>query len=332
MSTQQQLLSAGDLALVTGASGFIASYVIRELIQKGYKVRATVRSLQNTSKFEHMSKLFPQVELVEADLEKEHSFDNAVKGVKVVFHCASPAGLGAKDPQREMVDFAINATLNILRSAEQEQSVRRVVLTSTCGSVASYNKSDDYVFSEKDWNEDTSLTNMPAQYAVTVAERAALDFAKGKHFDLIVINPNGVVGVPLSNRIESSVRLLKGIIDGTAAKAGGVMSFAFAVVTVQDVAAAQILAAEKREANGRYIIAGKESITLLEIANLVKATGKFDKFQIPSKELGGPAKRRRFDASKVTTDLGLRLHDLEEAKEEILKLFDFFVTTGVVTV
>lgn len=70
--------------------------------------------------------------------------------------------------------------------------MKRVIYTTTCGTVASYNKESSYIFTEKDWNDDTSLSNKPAQYARVVAEKAAFEFAEGKHFDLIVINPNGI--------------------------------------------------------------------------------------------------------------------------------------------
>jgi len=290
-------------------------------------VRATVRSLKDTSKYEYLSRLFPQVEVVEGELEKEGSYDAAVQGVKVIFHCASAGGL--KDPG-QIVDQTINTTMNVLRSAEKEKSVQRVVFTTSCGTASSFNKDDNYVFSEKDWNEDTSLTNRPSQYGKTLAEKAAIEFAKDKHFDLVVVLPNGVIGTPLTARLETSIHVLKSIVDGSAVKAGGIIAYAFAVVTVADVALAHVLAAEKKAAHGRYIIAGKDSISLLEIAGLVKSSGKFDPANIPTTELRGPPKRAKFDASKAERELGLHLHTLSEVKEDILKVFDFFVSYGAV--
>eukprot|EP01111_Echinosteliopsis_oligospora_P017563 TRINITY_DN7660_c0_g1_i2.p1 TRINITY_DN7660_c0_g1~~TRINITY_DN7660_c0_g1_i2.p1 ORF type:complete len:223 (-),score=60.03 TRINITY_DN7660_c0_g1_i2:94-762(-) len=221
--------------------------------------------------------------------------------------------------------------MNVLRTAERQKSVKRVIFTTTCGTVSSYDRDENYVFSEKDWNDDTSLSNRPAQYAKVVAEKKAFEFCTGKHFDLVVINPNGVIGRPLTNRLETVFHVLKSIVDGNAVKAGGVMAMAFAVVTVEDVANAHVLAAEHKSANGRYIIAGKEAITLLEIADLVRSSGKFDSSKIPTTELRGPAKRAKFDSTKVERELGLHLHSLEDVKSHILYVYDYFIENGIIT-
>ncbi len=81
----------GDCKAICCA-GFVATELINQLLQKGYHVRGTVRSLRDKSKVQHLTKLAEALpgtlDLVEADLLKEGSFDDAVAGTKIVFHVA----------------------------------------------------------------------------------------------------------------------------------------------------------------------------------------------------------------------------------------------------
>ena len=104
---------------VTGASGFVGSQIVALLLAQGYGVRATVRSLHDPGKYNFLSGLpgaDERLELVEGDLLQEGSYDSAVAGCTAVIHAASPYFLDAEDPQRELVDPAVNGTLNVLNS------------------------------------------------------------------------------------------------------------------------------------------------------------------------------------------------------------------------
>lgn len=81
-----------DLVLVTGASGFLASHILKALVEQGtYRIRATVRQLNDTRKIEPLRKLFgDQIELVQADLLNQEDWKSAVQGCKFVIHTASP--------------------------------------------------------------------------------------------------------------------------------------------------------------------------------------------------------------------------------------------------
>eukprot|EP01116_Phalansterium_solitarium_P018628 TRINITY_DN5002_c0_g1_i2.p2 TRINITY_DN5002_c0_g1~~TRINITY_DN5002_c0_g1_i2.p2 ORF type:complete len:133 (+),score=37.94 TRINITY_DN5002_c0_g1_i2:116-514(+) len=121
------------IAVVTGAAGYVATWVIKKLVDHGgYTIRGTVRSAANS---QELKKAFPSIELYDADLLKDGSFDEVVKGATVIFHTASPYTYDVTDPQKELVDPAVQGTLNVLRSADKSPSVKRVVLTSSAAAV-----------------------------------------------------------------------------------------------------------------------------------------------------------------------------------------------------
>jgi len=185
-------MKADKPVCVTGASGFVAAHVTRELLERGYRVRGTVRSLSTPGKYGFLTSLpgaADRLELVSAELLAEGSYDSAVAGCELVIHTASPYVMNVKDPQRDLIDPAVNGTLNVLGSAKAA-GVRRVVLTSSMAAISD-EPVDGKVFTEDDWNEQSSLERNPYYFSKTVAERAAWKFVEDEHpgFDLIAINP-----------------------------------------------------------------------------------------------------------------------------------------------
>ncbi|KAI3796455.1 hypothetical protein L1987_39126 [Smallanthus sonchifolius] len=122
----------GKVVCVTGASGYIASWLVKLLLDRGYTVHATIRSLDDPNKTQHLLALDGAKErlfLFEANLTVEGSFDSAVNGCVCVFHTASPVLLSVDDPQVQLLEPAVKGTLNVLKSAAKVQSLKRVVLT-----------------------------------------------------------------------------------------------------------------------------------------------------------------------------------------------------------
>ncbi|CAI0455760.1 unnamed protein product [Linum tenue] len=124
---------------VTGGTGFIAAYLIKSLLQHGHTVRATVRDPGDEDKVGFLWELEgakERLKLVKADLLVPESFDDAVRGVDGVFHTASPVLVPYDDNiQESLIDPCIKGTLNVLRSCSKSQTVKRVVLTSSCSSI-----------------------------------------------------------------------------------------------------------------------------------------------------------------------------------------------------
>jgi dihydroflavonol-4-reductase len=242
--------------LVTGASGFIAAHVIRELLARGYRVRGTVRSLARAKELAYLRELpgaAERLELVEADLMREGSFDAAAEGVHYVMHTASPYVLDAKDPQRDLVDPAVKGTSTVLASCKKAGTVKRVVLTSSMAAITD-EPDGDHVLTEADWNTKSSLERNPYYLSKTLAEKEGWRFVEEERpgFDLVVINPFLVIGPSLSASINPSNQVFVDLLKGTYP---GIMNLAWGFVDVRDVALAHVLAMETEGASGRYICA-----------------------------------------------------------------------------
>lgn len=262
-------------ALVTGASGYLASWVVKVFLESGWTVHGTVRNAKDPSKAQHLHDMvaaFPgKLKLFEADLLKPGSFREAMEGCSVVVHTASPYIIGKiKDPKGQLVGPALEGTINVLESANEVASVQRVVLTSSM--VAIHTDAADLngkAATEADWNTSASVSYEPYYYSKTVAEKKAWEMAKAQNrWDLIVLNPGFILGPSLSTRVDSEsnkfmVNMGKGVY-----RTGMVDSW-FGMIDVRDIARAHLLAAERKEASGRHI-AIAESASLVRIGDILK--------------------------------------------------------------
>ncbi|NP_001234830.1 phenylacetaldehyde reductase [Solanum lycopersicum] len=242
---------------VTGASGYIASWLVKFLLQRGYTVKATVRDLNDQKKVDHLTSLDgakERLHLFKADLLEEGSFDAVVEGCEGVFHTASPFYLGVKDPQVEMIDPALKGTLNVLGSVAKTPSVRRVVLTSSVAAVAFNGKprTPEVVVDETWWSDPDFCRESQLWYVLskTLAEDAAWKFVKEKAFDMVTINPAMVIGGLLQPTLNTSAAAILQLLNGSETYPNST----FGWVNVKDVALAHILAFENPSANGRYLM------------------------------------------------------------------------------
>ena len=228
---------------VTGGSGFLGSQVVRELLQAGHEVRTTVRD--PTRAPEGLVDLGPDI--VSADLGQPETFRPAFSGCEFVIHTASPYVLNVGDPQRDLIDPAVNGTLAVLNAAVANPSVKRVVLTS---SFAAITDEPDGTFDESMWNEHSSVDRNPYYFSKAAAERTAWGFARSSQFDLVVINPSVVLGPSLVPSVNTSNSVLVGLLRG---QYPGILDLDYAIVDVRDVAKAHRLAMETPTASGRYL-------------------------------------------------------------------------------
>ncbi len=111
--------------LVTGATGYLASWIVKQLLDEGYPVHATVRNKQQTKKYEYLLQLASEskgkLAIFEADLLNEGSFKEAMQNCELVIHTASPFKIsGIKDAQKELVEPALKGTQNVLNTATDE--------------------------------------------------------------------------------------------------------------------------------------------------------------------------------------------------------------------
>ena len=273
--------------LVTGAAGYLASWVVQQLLRDGHAVHGTVRSIKDAAKLHHLhdlAKKHPgQFTLFEADLQRPGSFDAAMNGCSSVIHTASPYFVHKpKDIQRELIQPALDGTRDVLASVARTHSVTRVVLTSSIaalyGDARDLAEVPDRTVREQSINPNQDPGRNSYAYSKTVAERAAWDEQrKQQRWDLITIHPGAIFGPSLSRRTDAtSVDMMVQFLNGSFRT--GVPRLMLGLVDVRDAAQAHVTAALSSQARGRYIVVG-ESLRLLEMAKLmrVKDFGLVDK-------------------------------------------------------
>ncbi|CAH1416528.1 unnamed protein product [Lactuca virosa] len=263
----------GKVVCVTGASGYIASWLVKLLLQRRYTVHATVRSLDDPKKTEHLRALDgakERLSLFEANLTEEGSFESAVNGCDCVFHTASPVLLSVSEPQAQLLEPAVKGTLNVLKSAAKVPSLKRVVLTSSMAAVMFPAKPLELgdVMDETWFSDPETCEQKKLWYALskTLAEDAAVKFCKEKGLELVAINPGYVIGPILQPTLNLTSEGIMGMIkSGKEVFPDGI----YRLVDVRDVATAHILAFENPQANGRYCLVGEviRSSEIMKILN-----------------------------------------------------------------
>ncbi|GLT38961.1 hypothetical protein SLA2020_131740 [Shorea laevis] len=246
----------GKVVCVTGASGFIASWIVKLLLQRGYIVKATVRDPDDPKKTEHLLALDGAKQrlcLFKAELLDEGCFDSILDGCEGVFHTASPvisSSTTVTDPKAELIDPAVKGTLNVLKSCAKVPSIKRVVVTSSMAAVLFNGKplTPDVVVDETWYSDSAFCDHSKLWYMLskTLAEEAAWKFAKENRLDLVTINPGVVIGPILQPTLNLTVKPILNILTGRELPSYGVF------VDVRDVAHAHIQAFEIPSATGRY--------------------------------------------------------------------------------
>ncbi|KAL2461224.1 NAD(P)-binding Rossmann-fold superfamily protein [Abeliophyllum distichum] len=272
---------------VTGASGYVASWLVKLLLQHHYTVRATVRDLSDPKKVAHLKELQGSKErlhLFQADLNEEGSFDSAVDGCEGVFHAASPVFFSATDPQAEPIEPAVKGTLNVLRSCRKVSSVKRVVLTSSMAAVMANKNSpspdviiDETCFSDPVFSKEKELWYPLSK---TLAEEAAWKFVEENDIDLVVMNPGLVFGPLLQPKLNSTSEMILNLL-----KEGRAAFPVHSLIDVRDVARAHILAMENPSASGRYCLVGTVISTSEVLEILSKLYPPLDHLDIIAEKL-----------------------------------------------
>ncbi|GJN38004.1 hypothetical protein PR202_gb27010 [Eleusine coracana subsp. coracana] len=245
--------SAKQLVCVTGAGGFIGSWLVKELLQRGYVVRGTARHPEDR-KNAHLHALDGAKEhlsLYRADVLDCKALSAAFSSCAGVFHVASPVS----DDDPEVMSAAIEGTKNVVNAAA-DMGVKRVVFTSSYGAVhMDPNRSPNQTLDENCWSdlEFCKQTKNLYCYAKTVAEKTAMEEASKRGIQLLVVVPSLTIGEMLQPTLTLSVSLVvASYMKGKKKYPNAVAAY----VDVQDVARAHVLVYENLAASGRYLCIG----------------------------------------------------------------------------
>lgn len=256
------------LFLVTGANGFLASHVIQQLLEKGARVRATVRSVERSASFIDTYKEWARlqadkgavIEFAETSLDSDEGWSEAVSGASGVYHLASPNPVGGDDmPEEELVRPARDGALRILEACAKQPSVRRVVMTSSAVAVTSARPSGSGqgIFTEADW------TNLEVagsyEKSKTIAEKCAWKWMEEKKpdFTLSTVLPCYIQGPVLfkSHGTALSTEVMRRLLTRSDPMNA---HMPLNVCDVRDVAATHIKCMEVEKAGGnRYLCFSK---------------------------------------------------------------------------
>ena len=274
-----------ETVLVTGGTGFIGLHCLQQLLDKGYKVRTTIRSESRKQEvMDAMKKHSSNCENLEffiADLLNDDGWKEAVEGSKYVLHVASPFFLGEPENEDVFIKPAVEGTLRVLKACA-DADVQKVVLTSSFAAVGYGHPREKEVYTEEDWSSvDGEIS--PYAKSKTLAEKAAWEFVKtleeSKKFELTVINPVAVTGPMLTSDIGSSNDFLLKLISGSMPACPKIH---MGYVDVRDVAKAHIFSMTEEKTNGERIIVSENEMFFAEVGKALNEAG-FKKS--PTKEM-----------------------------------------------
>lgn len=312
----------GAHVLVTGATGYVAGWLVKRLLEAGAVVHATVRDPSDEQKIAHLKAMAEEAAgtliFFKANLLENRSFDEAMRGCSIVFHTASPFLSAGKvtDPQRDLVDPALKGTTTVLDSVNRTASVARVVLTSSVaamsGGPADMEKAPGGVLTEASWNTVSTLEEGPYLYSKTVAERKAWEMAEAQNrWTLVVINPGLVLGAAASaTQTSASFDFIRNLSDGTFRD--GAPPMMLGMVDVQDVAEAHFRAAFDPDASGRHIIS-QSVYALDDLADILKSEAGPGWSFPETRTIPADAPRPKWDNGKSRQALGLKYAPIEPA-------------------
>jgi len=258
--------------LVTGASGFLAIHCIIQLLEQGYKVRGTLRTLARDGEVRAAVCKYvgadERLSFVTVDLLQDAGWQAAIHGCEYVFHVASPFPLFEPENENDLIQPAVEGTLRVLRAAH-DAHVNRVVLVSSNAAISAGYVGEKRTFTEADWSR---LDKPIGAYArsKTLAEHAAWDFINSgentNKLELVTINPSLILG-PIPNKdFPTSAELIKTYMKG---EVPGVAWIKMAIVDVRDVASAMMLAMTTPEAAGERFLCSGDTPWIKDIADIL---------------------------------------------------------------
>lgn len=270
--------------LVTGGSGYIAGFIIRQLVAEGWSVHTTIRNLKREDEVRGWLAVDnSKLKFFAADLMSDDGWAEAVAGCSHVEHVASPLPSNAPKSDDELIIPAREGALRALRFAHAA-GVKRLVMTSSVAAIAYGHGRDRHSFTEADWTNIDSPDAYAYVKSKTIAERAARDWmaANGAGMEFVTVNPSLVLGPLLTGDFSTSLEAIKKMLEGSLP---GIPNFGFSVVDVRDVADLHVKCLTAPDmADERFIAAGPW-LSMKDIAAILKVGLGEDARKVPSRRL-----------------------------------------------
>lgn len=264
-----------DLVLLTGITGFIGQHLAAQLIDRGWRVRGTLRDQKRSGEaVKAIETLIPgggsHLEFAVATLERDAGWEAATGGVRAIMHVASPIPLVQPKDPNELVGPARDGALRVLAAATRSATVRKVVMTSSIAAIADgHGPGGKKAFTESDWSNPDGPRISPYARSKTIAERSAWEFI-GKEkprFAFSTVNPGLVLGPVLGKDYGVSPEVVRRLMAG---EVPGAPLLGWETVDVRDVADLHVRALDSDAANGQRFIASSEFLWMSEMAKALR--------------------------------------------------------------
>jgi len=267
---------------VSGGSGYIAGFLIRQLVAEGWMVHTSIRSLAKEAEVRaHLGVDDSKLKFFAADLMSDAGWAEAMAGCSHVAHVASPLPSNAPKHEDELIVPARDGALRALKAAKAA-GVKRFVMTSSMAAVAYGHNKDK--FTEADWTDATSKDAYAYTRSKTIAERAARDWvaANGEGMEFCTVNPVLVLGPLQSGDFSTSLEAIKKMLEGSLP---GLPNFGFGIVDVRDVADMHVRCLNAPNMAGERFLCAGPFLWMSEIAAILKAGLGEQARKVPTRSL-----------------------------------------------
>lgn len=310
-----------ERVLVTGGSGYLASFCIAQLLERGMTVRTTVRNLSREGEVRQaLGRIAPdqsKLSFLAADLTSSAGWAEAVAGCQGVLHVASPFH-AATTSGDEFTETARDGAIRVIEAA-MIAGVERIVMTSSIAAVSPEEIPRDRLLDERDWTDPRSPRISSYARSKVVAELAAWDSvrSRGREKALSVVCPGGIFGPLLGHDYSFSLRLFERLLKG---QMPGMPKVGFNVVDVRDTADLHLRALLDDKAAGERFVAAAGFMWIKDVADILRHELGPAAAKVPTREVPSALVRLMslFDREvrSITPDLGRRkAHSWQKAKD-----------------
>ena len=270
--------------LVSGGSGYIAGFIIKQLLAEGWTVNTTVRSLKREAELRPLLGGSPEtLRFFAADLTADAGWAEAIAGCTHVLHVASP--FSSKPPRNpdDLIIPAREGTVRTLRIAKAA-GVQRFVQTSSVAAIAYGHGKGHHHFTEADWTNIHSRDAYAYVKSKTVAERAARDWMakEGAGMEFLSINPAAVLGPVWSHDFSASIEMVNQLLSGALP---GCPDLGFGIVDVRDLADLHVRVLTEPGLDGERFIASGPFLKMIEVAQILRAGMPLEARRVPTRSL-----------------------------------------------